>query len=176
MDTQFGAGSEPDERRLLDELVQAFNAHDVERIVTLHTPDAVWEDPSLGAPIVGRDAIRTHLMAIFRAFPDFTFEDGSEIYHGDHGHAALHWRFSATMTGEFAAPHLAPTGKHASIAGMCVYGFDQGLIARHQQYYDLVELLEEIGLLPAPDSAPVKLAAGIQRASVLVSRSLRRAS
>lgn len=176
MDTESGMPAAPEVRRIVEELMRAFNAHDVERIVGLHTPDAVWEDPSLSAPITGRAAIREHVSALLRTFPDFTFEDETDLYVGERGRAAAHWRFSATMTGPLEPPGFAPTGKRATVAGVCVYSFDDGMIARHQQYYDLVGLLEQVGLLPAPESASVRVAAGLQRATAQLTKTLRHAS
>lgn len=165
-----------DARGFVTDLFAAFNDHDVERIVGMHTPDAVWEDPSLPAPITGRAAIAEHLRAIHQAFPDLHFDEDLELYTSEGGKAAAQWRFGATMTGPLDPPGYAPTGKRTTVAGVCLYRFEDGLIARHRQYYDTRGMLEQLGLLPTPESTSARLAIGLQRATARVSKSLHRAS
>ena len=165
-----------DARGLVTELFAALNDHDVERIVGMHASDAVWEDPSLAAPITGRAAIAEHLRVIHRAFPDLRFDGDVELYTGEQGRAGARWRFGATMTGPLDPPGFAPTGKRTTVAGVCLYTFEDGLIARHRQYYDMWGMLEQLGLMPALESVPARLVVGLQRAGARVSKSLHRAS
>ena len=165
-----------DPRALVDELFRAFNEHDVDRIMALHTPDAVWEDPTLPTGAIGRAAIGAHIRAVLRSFPDLAFDQGPELYEDGRGGLVARWRFSGTMSGPLERPSFAPTGRRASVSGVCVYRFSEGRIARHQQYYDALGLLEQLGLVPTPESAPARLAVGVQRAAVRVARGLHRAA
>ncbi len=72
----------------------------------------------------------------------------------------------ATMTGRLDPPGWEPTGKGAEVAGMCAYEFRDGLIARHTVIYDQMSLSQQLGLMPATDSAPVKAMVGLQKAQV----------
>ena len=176
MTTSSATPTDLDARGIIGELFRAFNEHDVDRIVALHTEHAVWEDPSLPGPLIGQGAIGAHVRAIFQAFPDLKFDDGPELFEGERGRLGARWRFGATMTGPLERPGFAPTGRRASISGMCVYTFENGRIAHHEQYYDSLGLLEQLGVLPSPESTSGKLAVGVQRATVRVSRGLHRAS
>lgn len=175
MTTRAGSQEVTDVRERIRDLFKALNDHDVERIVAMHTPGAVWMDPTLGEPVSGRAAIADQAAAIFRSFPDLHFElDETRIYVADPEHAASSWRWVGTMTGPIDPPGFAPTGKRASVEGACVYELDHGLLSRHTIVFDAMGLLRQIGLLPALDSAPAKVTASLQRAGLRVSHALRR--
>lgn len=176
MTTSSAVPADLDARGVVGELFHAFNEHDVDRIVALHAEQAVWEDPSLPGPLIGRGAIAEHVRAIFKAFPDFRFEEGPELFEGGAGRLMARWRLGVTMSGPLERPGFAPTGRRATVPGVCVYAFEDGRIARHEQYFDTLGLLEQLGVLPSPESAPGKFAVGVQRATVRMSRGLRRAS
>lgn len=176
MTSSTGIPAGLDARSVVVELFRAFNDHDVDRVVALHAEDAVWEDPWLPVPLTGHVPIAAHVRAIFQAFPDLTFESGPELYEGEEGRLASRWRAGATMAGPLERPAFAPTGRRVTVVGMCVYGFSGGRIARHEQFYDVLGMLEQLGVLPGPESPLAKLAVGLQRASARVARELRRAS
>lgn len=154
----------------------AFNNHDVDKIVEMHTADAEWEDPTVTSPIRGRNAIAEHLRGMFKAFPDFRFDEDFEVYGTDGTRAAVKWQFTGTMTGPIDPPGFAPTGKSATVTGVCLYDFVDGRLDRHQIVYDTMGMLEQLGVMPSLDSASGKLTVGLQRATARVSRGLHRAS
>jgi steroid delta-isomerase-like uncharacterized protein len=152
----------PDIRSQIDALFKALNAHDVDKIVALHASDAVFEDPTLMAPVRGPKQIGEQFRMMFRAFPDIKFT-ANEVYLGAPGHAVARWTFVATMTGPMDPPGYAPTGKKATVHGVCVYEMKDGLLKKHTSVYDLMGMLQQVGLMPAMDSAQVKVTAGLQR-------------
>lgn len=165
----------------VDDLFGALNAHDVDGIVAMHTPDAVLHHPALPHPATGRTAIAKGFEAIFRAFPDIEFPmDEIRLYVADGHRAAVSWRFTGTMTGRIDPPGYAPTGKSCSVEGVCLYEFadDPGSgtleFARHTVIYDTLGLLQDLGIMPRTESSAAKLTAGLQRTSVMVSQALHR--
>ena len=48
----------------------AWNGHDVERIIAMHTEDSVFENHTSGGKGIGKDAVREILKGVFAAFPD----------------------------------------------------------------------------------------------------------
>src|SRR5205823_11549961 len=52
---------------------EAWNAHDVERIRSMHAPDMVFENHTAGERAEGDEAI-DHIARIFDSWPDITFE------------------------------------------------------------------------------------------------------
>jgi uncharacterized protein (TIGR02246 family) len=58
----------------IDRYNAAWNGHDVESIVEMHTDDSVFENHTTGDLNVGREAIGTAIRGIFTVFPDLEFE------------------------------------------------------------------------------------------------------
>lgn len=175
MMAEVGTSGTTEIRARVEALFRALSAHDVDKIIALHTPEAVLEDPALTAPVTGRAAIAVEFAARFRAFPDLQFlMDELEIYVADSGRVAARWHFTGTMTGPIDPPGYAPTGKKASVTGVCLYEFQDGLIAHHTIVYDTMGMLRQVGIMPAMDSAPAKLIAGLQRTVALAAKAVRR--
>ena len=79
----------------LDAFMDAWNAHDVEGIVSFFADDCEFHasvGPELmGASYAGRDEIRKGVTAFFERFPDGKFEDASAWVAGERG--ASEWTF-----------------------------------------------------------------------------------
>src|SRR5438094_8622853 len=52
----------------------AWNAHDIDAIVAMHTDDSVFENHVTGDVNVGREQIGAAIRGIFSVFPDLSFE------------------------------------------------------------------------------------------------------
>ena len=57
------------ERELIERYNEAWNAHDVDAIASMHAPDIVFHNYSAGERAEGADAVREHIAAIFRHNP-----------------------------------------------------------------------------------------------------------
>jgi hypothetical protein len=68
----------------------------------------------------------------------------------------------ATVSGRLDPPGFEPTGRTVELTGMCAYEFRGGLIAHHSMFFDVMSFSQQIGLMPAMDSAPVKALVGVQ--------------
>ena len=152
-------------RAHLETLFTAFNEHDVDKIMTYFTSDVTWEDPSLSQPAVGTKEAHDTVVAIFTAFPDLHFDPKSvKVLVAQDGKTAMSsWTWSGTMNGPIDPPGYAPTGKPASVTGACVYDLEDGLIRRHVVIYDLLGMLQQLGLMPGSESLSVKAMVGAQR-------------
>jgi steroid delta-isomerase-like uncharacterized protein len=125
----------------------AWNAQDVDAIVAMHAPGMVFENHTAGERAEG-DAVREHIAAIFRSWPDLRFES-RRLYVRD-GLVVQEWTASATHStplrrGEIEAP---PSGRRLVWNGVDVMPFDeQGLLLRKDVYSDSVSILRQVGLL-----------------------------
>lgn len=123
----------------------AWNSHNVEAILAMHTEDSVFENHTSGGVGVGKAAIREILQGVFAAFPDIRF-DARRTYVQD-GMVTQEW----TATGTLAIPYtkgtttVQPTGKKVSWNGVDVIPFDGHLVARKDVYVDSVGFLRAIG-------------------------------
>ena len=57
----------------IDRYNAAWNDHDIDAIVSMHTDDSVFENHVTGDVNVGREAIGRAIGGIFSVFPDLSF-------------------------------------------------------------------------------------------------------
>ena len=124
---------------------EAWNSHDVEAILAMHTEDSVFENHTSGGKGVGKAAIREILKGIFAAFPDIRF-DARRTYVRD-ALVTQEW----TATGTLAIPYtkgsttVQPTGNKVSWNGVDVIPFAGNLVARKDVYVDSLGFLRALG-------------------------------
>ena len=134
-----------DLERVLAGYGEAWNCHDVEAILAMHTEDSVFENHTSGGVGVAKVAIREILKGVFAAFPDIRF-DARRTYVRD-GVVTQEW----TATGTLAIPFtkgtttVQPTGKKVSWNGVDVIPFAGNLVARKDVYVDSVGFLRALG-------------------------------
>jgi steroid delta-isomerase-like uncharacterized protein len=124
---------------------EAWNRHDIEAILAMHTEDSTFESHTSGGKGVGKAAIREILKGVFAAFPDLRF-DARRTYVRD-GLVTQEW----TATGTLAIPYtrdattVQPTGKKVSWNGVDVMPFVGALVARKDVYVDSMGFLRALG-------------------------------
>lgn len=124
---------------------EAWNSHDVEAILALHTEDSVFENHTSGGKAVGKTAIRELLKGVFKTFPDIRF-DARRSYVRD-GVVTQEW----TASGILAVPYssggatVEPTGRKISWNGVDVIPFTGNLVARKDVYVDSAGFLRALG-------------------------------
>jgi steroid delta-isomerase-like uncharacterized protein len=130
----------------IDRYNGAWNAHDVDAIVSMHTEDSVFENHVTGDVNVGRAAIGQAISGIFSVFPDLTFET-RRSYVRDHL-VVQEWTARGTHRGTMirSGIEVEPTGRSVEYNGMDVIPIRDGLVARKDVYSDSVTLLRQLGL------------------------------
>jgi len=124
----------------------AWNAHDLERIASMHAPDIVFENHTAGERAEGDDALR-HIAGIFDSWPDIEFQTRRLYVREDL--VVQEWTAKATHVkplrrGEIVAE---PSGKRIEWKGMDVIPFENGKVKRKDVYSDSVSILRQVGLL-----------------------------
>jgi ketosteroid isomerase-like protein len=99
----------------------AWNAHDVEAIVSFHAPGMVFENHTAGERVEGDD-VGPHLASIFESWPNLRFS-GRRLYARD-GLVVSEWTAAAT----------ASDGRRLEWDGVDVFPFEDGLILRKDVY------------------------------------------
>ena len=138
------------EGRELQEFIDRYNAawndHDVDAIVSMHTEDSVFENHTTGDVNVGREAIGTAVTGIFTVFPDLAFETRRQYLRDDL--VVQEWTARGTHRGTMrrSGVEVEPTGREVEYRGMDVIPFRDGLVARKDVYSDGVTLLRQLGL------------------------------
>jgi len=124
----------------------AWNAHDLDAIASMHAPDMVFENHTAGESAVGAEALE-HIGRIFEAWPDIAFSTRRLYVREDL--VVQEWTATATHVtelrrGDIVAP---PSGRRIEWKGMDVIPFEDGLIKRKDVYSDSVSILRQVGLL-----------------------------
>jgi steroid delta-isomerase-like uncharacterized protein len=149
---------------LLRRWYAAWNAHDPDAIMALMTDDVVYEDPGATEPLTrGRAPVGQWARTAFRAVPDMHLELLEEWASPGAAVIATYFRFTATFTGPLDPPGLAPTNTRLEFYGMDRNEIRDGLIARHQIFWDIAERYRILGLLPRQGSRAERLAVRVQQ-------------
>jgi steroid delta-isomerase-like uncharacterized protein len=142
--------TDPDSPEALEEAIarynDAWNAHDLDAIVSMHAPDMVFENHTAGERAEG-EAVRTHIGSIFETWPDIRF-DSRHTYVRD-GLVVQEWTATATHANEMRRGDLvaAPTGRTIAWNGLDVIPYEGGLVKRKDVYSDSVTILTALGLI-----------------------------
>ena len=107
--------------RLIERYNEAWNANDLETILSCHAPGMVFENHTAGERAEG-DAVRGHIAAIFANWPDLAFS-GRRLYARD-GLVVSEWTATAT----------APDGRRLTWDGVDVFPCENGEIVRKDVY------------------------------------------
>ena len=107
--------------RTIERYNEAWNAHDVDAIVSFHAPGMVFENHTAGERVEG-DEVGPHIGRIFENWPDLAFR-GRRLYARD-GLVVSEWTATAT----------ASDGRRLEWDGVDVFPFEDGLILRKDVY------------------------------------------
>ena len=124
----------------------AWNAHDVQRISSMHAPDMVFENHTAGERAEGAEAL-AHIARIFESWPDIEFETRRLYVREDL--VVQEWTARATHVKPLSRGDLVaePSGKRIEWNGMDVIPFQGDKVKRKDVYSDSVSILRQVGLL-----------------------------
>ena len=131
---------------LIDEYADAWASRDVDRIVSFHAEDGIFQLHSGDAgPVEGRGAIRDAFAVFLGQFPDLEFVE-QELHRADWG-----WTVRWTMNGTLAVPFevgdkVAEPGQAISIDAVDVITVSDGKLTAKHTYLDWAAGLEQLGL------------------------------
>jgi steroid delta-isomerase-like uncharacterized protein len=135
-------------RKIMDRVTEAVFSSDVEALRGLYAEDAVAETPDEGT-LRGRDAVVAWLAKFDEAFPDASFELTAAHESGDT--AIDEGYLVGTNSGPLPMPDgqsLPATGKAVRIRACDVATVRDGRVTSHHFYYDQMEFLGQLGLVP----------------------------
>jgi steroid delta-isomerase-like uncharacterized protein len=141
-----GPDSPAELTQLIERYNHAWNAHDLDAIIAMHSPDMVFENHTAGERAEGV-AVRDHIAGIFESWPDLRFE-AVRVYPRE-GVVTQEWIAFATHQKSVKRGdiEIAPTGRELSWAGVDVIPTEGGLIKRKDVYSDSVSILRQLGFL-----------------------------
>lgn len=122
-----------DLRRRLMDLCDAFNAHDLDLLMTYFAEDCVLEMPRGGKPwgarFEGKARVREALASRFNGLPDVAYNNAEHFVDEAAGTGISKW----TLTG------TPPSGTRIEVRGCDFYTFRDGRVIRKDSYWKIVE-------------------------------------
>lgn len=116
----------------LKAILEAFNSHDLDRVMSYFAADCVLEMPRgpdpWGRRSVGATEVRAALRSRFYGIPDVHYGEDEHAVAGDLG--VSRWRLTGTM---------AATGAAVDVRGCDLFEFRDGLVTRKDSYWKIVE-------------------------------------
>lgn len=123
--------SASEKEQLLDQLLEAFNRHDLDTIMSLFVDDCVFESPRgpepWGRRFRGKEEVARGLAARFEGIPDVAYRDGTHFVSGDRG--ASEWTLTGTTV----------DGERLELRGCDLWTFRDGQVSRKDSYWKIVE-------------------------------------
>ena len=132
--------------------VEAFNAHDEARIRELNTDDVAFEAPG-DVQLEGNDASTGYAMGWLNAFPDARLKVSSTFVDGDT--VVQEFMFEGTHDNTLSGPvgDIPATHRRLAGRGVQILRVEDGKVAEARLYYDQVQVLTQLGLMPEPATA-----------------------
>jgi len=116
---------------VLQALLDAFNAHDVDAVMSFFTEDCVMDMPRGPAPggrrLVGAQAVREGIRSRFEGIPDIHYGDDRHWVCGDRG--VSEWTIRGTQA----------TGEPIEVRGCDLFEFTDGRISRKDSFWKIVD-------------------------------------
>jgi steroid delta-isomerase-like uncharacterized protein len=134
-----------DFEKLARDTYAAYNPHDIEKFLALHTDDVVVESVVLNAPVAhGKDELRALEGLYFTAFPDLKIKVTS-CFAVDNRQCE-EFIFTGKHMGDFMG--IPATGKSLSVRGVSIREVRDGKTSKISHYYDLATFMQQLGILP----------------------------
>ena len=120
-----------DATEMLQAFLDAFNAHDLDAVMSFFADDCVLDMPRGPAPggqrMVGREQVRAGIRSRFEGIPDVHYGDDRHFVCGDR--AVSEWTLRGTRV----------TGERIEVRGCDLLELSGGLIRRKDSYWKIVE-------------------------------------
>jgi hypothetical protein len=125
---------EADGRRLevLERVLEAFNSHDLDAIMSHFADDCVFESPrgpdAWGQRFIGKSEVRRGLAARFEGIPDVRYRDHGHFVCGNHG--VSEWTISGTTV----------DGERIEVRGCDLWTFgEDDMVTRKNSFWKIRE-------------------------------------
>ena len=132
---------------------EGMNRKDMRIIYEVFAPDYVAHFPGV-PPIRGIDAAKQLIGTFLAVFPDIQFKIEDQVAEGDK--VATRWTARGTHRGEFRGfppkvKGIPPSGKQVSFTATDIYRIAGGRIMEEWNTLEQLDVLHQIGALPAPE-------------------------
>jgi steroid delta-isomerase-like uncharacterized protein len=135
-----------------DRHFRAFNEKNLEELVQNESPDIEFVIPG-GITLRGRDQVKEYMKLFWSAFPDMKVSENFQVIAGDT--AVTESTYSGTHTGTLRTPNgdIPATGRPVQGRQVAVQRVREGQVWSEHLYFDQMEFLGALGLIPSPSHA-----------------------
>lgn len=132
-----------------DRHIAAFNAKDADGFVGNESPDIEFVIPG-GITLRGRDQVRAYIQIFWSAFPDAHVQPLVQVVTDEA--VVTEATFAGTHSGALQTPNgeIPATGRRVTVRQVAVQRIAQGRVASEHLYFDQMELMGQLGLVPSP--------------------------
>jgi ketosteroid isomerase-like protein len=127
----MATANEPASVETLRRLLDAFNAHDIQEVMSFFADDCVLEMPRghepCGTRLVGREQVRAGLLSRFAGIPD--------VHYGE----ARHWVAGPRGCSEWLLTGTHANGTRIMVRGCDLFEFEGGKIVHKDSYWKIVD-------------------------------------
>ena len=127
---------------------EGFGRGDLGLADELIAPDFVNHTPAPGQP-PGREGVKQAVAMLRAAFPDLQVTIEDLIGEGDT--VVSRDTIRATHRGVFAG--IPPTGRSVTVGRIAIFRLADGRLVEHWNQVDMLGLLQQLGVIPAPGQA-----------------------
>lgn len=141
-----------DPKILAAKFVDTFNTHDATAIKSLISSNARLSAPG-EIRLEGKEAVAGYAINWLTAVPDARFTVRHEYVSG--AWTIQEYTFEGTHRGILSSPmgDIPATNKKVVGHGVQIVRFENDLVAEVRLYFDMVEVLTQLGLMPVPARA-----------------------
>jgi steroid delta-isomerase-like uncharacterized protein len=125
--------------------LEAFNDGNLGVIDELAAPGIVNHDSAMPEPMVGIDAVKAAVAGYRTGFPDLRITIEEQVAEGDS--VVTRWSARGTHGGDLMG--MPATGKQATVTGITIDRFENGLVVETRTNWDTLGMLQQLGAVPA---------------------------
>ena len=139
----MSAGNKDIARRFMDD---CWSQGKLDGMRDLVSDKCTIHDPVFPSLAAGVESLKRHIMTCRNGFPDLRFTIEDTI--AERNEVVLHWTGQGTHKGEFLG--MPPTNKKATVSGTSIFRIDNGKIVEQWSDWNLMSLMEQLGLAATP--------------------------
>jgi steroid delta-isomerase-like uncharacterized protein len=132
--------------KTIKNMLEAWNSHDVEKILSFFADDCIYEDVAVGLVNHGKKEVKLFFESFFVDMPDVKFEGKSTLDSGNY--FGIEWVMSGTFAHSSIPEMPQATGKKFSIKGVSIGEMREDKIIRNSDYWNFASFLQQVGLMP----------------------------
>jgi predicted ester cyclase len=141
-----------DVREVVRAVIDEFNAHDPDSLGSYHAENVVLEAPG-DVHLEGVEPAMEYAKVWLRAFPDAKLTVLNEVYAEEWG--AVEFTFEGTHTDTLVGPagEIPATNRQVTGRGSEFFRVVDGKVVEDHLFFDMVQVLSQLGLMPEPATA-----------------------